>query len=294
MKQLLKNVFIALVLVFAMASCYDEYKVDYDYTSTYFSMQSPLRTVVDTEGEALTFEFGTMLSGRYENTANEVVEYEIAPSMLADTTVPFKLLPESYYELSNNSQITIESGSKLGVVTVTLNENFTNDDSSYIEYYALPLRIVSTTIDSILPDMDSTIIAVKCQNKYYGAYRVQGVDYKLDATNQPVDTTIYTNEDFHQNAYTVSGSLSKNIVTLPYMGKEVDGSNSMKVTLNNNAVVIESFNVEANVVINGSGSYDADSKKFYLDYTYDKAGELHQVYDTLTHFAVPMSLETWR
>lgn len=297
MKQIFKKLFIAVGLVLMVSSCYDEYKNDYEFSGTYFSMQSPLRNIiVEDDGTIVPIEFGAMLSGRYENTANETVDFEIDATMLNDTSINLVLLPEAYYELSNESQIQIPSGEKLGTVTVTIKEAFLNDPMAHKVNYALPIRIVKTSLDSILVGMDSTIIAVKYQNGYYGAYRVQGVDYTTDAVGTPIDTVAYTDPDFHQNAYTISGTLAMDTVTLPYIGKDVSGNNVMKLAVaTDGSVIVSNHTVETGVVIAGTGSYDEANKRFTLDYTYtDKNGDPHEVMDTLTHFDVPMSLETWR
>lgn len=295
MKRLLKNILAVFIFLLVLSSCYDDYQNDFEYTATYFSMQSPLRTLIVNEEEPTTFEIGAMLGGRYVNENTETVEFIIDPTILQDPSISLELLPENYYELSNESQITIPSGEVLGKVTVTLSEAFFNDELAHTVHYALPVRIVSTSLDSILPNQDHTIIAVKYENKYYGAYRVKGVDYTLDASQNITNTFRYSVDDLHQNIYTTSGTLAKDTCTLPYIGSDITAFNSIKLSVSGDGnVLISPHEVQSNVVVSGTGKYEPENKVFYLDYTYEKAGEMHQVYDTLYHFAYPMDVETWR
>lgn len=295
MNRIIKNISIVALLVLVMTSCYDDYKFDFEYTATYFAMQSPLRTVVVQEGEPTTFSFGAALGGRYYNESTETVDFEIDPTLLEDTTINLQLLPESYYELSNESQMTIQAGETLGSITVTLTDAFFQDELAHTVHYALPVRIVDTSLDSILTEQESTIIAVKYENKYYGAYRVKGVDYTLDNSMNTVNTFQYSVSDLHQNIYTTFGTLAKDISTVPYLGSDITAFNSMKLAVSDNGdVVISANEVKASVEVSGGGKYNADDKVFFLDYTYEKDGEMHQVYDTLYHFVYPMSVESWR
>ncbi len=293
MKKMIKNLLVVSGLALLATSCYDDYKKDFDYTATYFSMQSPFRTVLVEDGKALPIEVGAMLSGRYVNENNETVDFEIDSTMLDGTGLT--LLPAEYYTLSNESQITIPSGKKLGTIDVNFTEAFLNDSNAHKLYYALPFKITSTSLDSILPEQDSTIVAVKYQNEYYGVYRVKGVDYAPGK-----DTVVYSNPDFHQNEFVISSSLAMDTVVLPYVGNDRSGKNNIKLAVNDGDVTIMAGTVEAGVTISGNGSYVKaveDKKtvhKFYLDYDYtDKDSIQHQVMDTLIHFDIPMSLEDW-
>ena len=306
MKQTLKNLFIAVGLVLIATSCYDEYKVDYEFSGTYFSMQSPLRTLLYEEGEDMTFEFGAMVSGRYENTSNETVDFMIDPSML-DGIPELEMLPEKYYSLSHESEITIPSGEKLGTVTVTIDQSFVDDANAHLVHYALPIKMLSTSLDSITSGMDSTIIAIRYQNKYYGAYRVKGVDYITEDPKNGKDTTTYSVEDFSQNAYTVTGSLSTDTVTLPYVGSDVSGNNTMKLGIAaDGSLMLSEHLVDSGNYIDGTGNYDAANKSFTISYTYEKLimpdandpstfyYQKHLVNDELFWFVKPQDLETWR
>ena len=295
MKKIIKNLFVVLGLVFLATSCYDDYKTDYEYTATYFSMQSPLRYILMEDGKALPIEFGAMLSGRRENKVNESVIFEIDSTMLAGT--PLKLLPSNYYTLSNESEITIHSGEKLGTIKVNFTDAYLNDPKIHELHYALPLRIVDTSLDSILPDMDSTIIALKCQNDLYAAYRVKGVDYAPGK-----DTSVYSDPDLHRNRHAISNIVSMDSLTFPYLGYDGTGKNNIKLSLNSGSVAVSAGTVMSGVAVSGTGSYSKITEgacegfyQFCLDYAYtDTLGIAHTVVDTLIGFDIPMAVLEWR
>ena len=292
MKQLIKTLIFSLILVFALQSCYDDYLSDYEYTAVYFAVQNPLRTVIVEESDDLSIEIGVVLGGKYFNDKNETVEYKVVPELLNDYP-QFTLLPESYYSLTNSSEITIPSGKFLGTVELNLNESFVQDGNAHDLHYAIPVQIVSASTDSVLENKDYSIIAINYHNKYYGGYWIKGVDNTLNAADEVVDTYRYTNPDLTSNNYTIFSTQAADSSIISYVGLDISGNNKMKIAINDGNVNILNGGSSEVSEVSGSGTYDASAKKFYLDYVYEKAGEKHQVKDTLIWFAYPQSLETW-
>lgn len=293
----MKKILLACVglLGLFLQSCYDDYKTDFEFTSTYFSLQTPLRTLVMEDGKDLSFEVGVVLSGKYTNDQKEVVDFSMPSTMLDGTGL--ELLPSSYYEISNTGQFVIEKGTILGTVKITLTDDFVNDPLAHTTHYALPFKITDASVDSVLAGKDSTIVAVKYQNKYYGAYWLKGVDYTLDDTDAKVDTFKYSEEDLVSNLYFITETTAKDTTVVKYLGADKSGNNSLKMGIKDDgSLVVLAHNTKAADVITdvaGTGKYDKENKIITLDYIYVKDAVKHQVKDTLYHFDTPMSVETW-
>ena len=57
-----------------LVGCYEPYVVDYEYSAVYTAYQYDLRSFV--VGEDMTFDFGAVLGGVMENTADRIVRFE--------------------------------------------------------------------------------------------------------------------------------------------------------------------------------------------------------------------------
>ena len=207
---------------------------NFDYTTTCFGWQYPVRTLVLGETSYYDnsndikheFEIKASMGGVYANTKNINVGYEI-DSSLADSlsilsgtqTVRLKMLPSNYYELVTSTMV-IPKGSFNGGITIKLTDAFFNDPLSCNTNYVLPLRILSSTTDSILKGKAATsapksgiayvsgkwgidprivtnwvvqpknftIYGVKYVNKYHGVYLKRGKqqDISTGSTTLPV------------------------------------------------------------------------------------------------------------
>ena len=210
--------FISVGILFMLQACYEEYKLDFEYTTTYFPRQFPLRTLVDVEGEEMKFEVGVVLGGKYENNVEELVEFQIQDTLLNNYPDLVKL-PDSYYSISSD-QIIIPSGEFKGAVTVTLDKGeFMSDELAAGINYALPLEIISSTTDSILQHKQYTIIVIRYYNKYHGWYWLKGVDQKLDANGSVTESTVYSKTDLVSNEDMLLETVAFDSLLVPYIGQ---------------------------------------------------------------------------
>ncbi|MFZ5942185.1 MAG: DUF1735 domain-containing protein [Bacteroidota bacterium] len=175
----MKKLLIFLLFAGLMSSCYDPYRLDYEYSSVAFAYglstsgePSVLyRTVVKDEG--LRLDVGIYLAGILENTEDRWADFVIDPTLLDGTA--YQLMPENYYSLSNDSRFDIPSGSYVGRVTVTLDSAlFINDTLSLDPVYAIPFRLMETSEDSILSTQATQILVVRYINHYTGFYDQAG------------------------------------------------------------------------------------------------------------------------
>jgi len=299
-------IFLAAILIGGCEQ-YEDYKVDYKFSSFYFPYQKPLRTVV--MGKGMDFEVGVVLGGRRDNQQKETVQYEIDTTLLDGTGL--EPLPEDYYTLSNESQMVIPSGSINGRVTVELDSAlFVDDTTSHEVTYALPFKITEASVDSVLRGdynestgsyevgpKDYTIVAIKYINSYHGTYYHKGIEYVYDADDNPVDTNVFSFPNLINNFTWDLNTAGPNQLITTGIGGNHSGNYAMKLLLDGGNVRIENVDdsqSEITSVVGGSSSYDPEKQEFYLDYSYtDSDGMRHEAMDTLVFRDNGMEFETW-
>lgn len=306
-----KKIAIILCTLFTgLVACeeYEDYLVDYKFSAVYFATQRPLRTIVAYDD--MQFKVGVALAGKRENNTEEWASYTIAPELLSDPEVmdgnTFTLLPSEYYTLSNTEQMVVPEGKFIGDVTVTLNrEAFTSDPLAHQNTYALPLKLVETSADSILSgtyDQDGnvltlpknyTVVVVKYISPLHGVYYHKGVQKEYDGTGTLVSETVYNEADLSQNATWNLTTLGLDTVLTSGAGA---GNEALKLTRNaDNTVTVEAGNA-AITVTEGSGTYDEEKRAFYLDYVFTDGTRTFDVVDTLIIRQAPeedLRFEEW-
>jgi hypothetical protein len=177
----MKRLILIILTTAALSGCYDDYRMDYDYSSVAFAdVRGGLnsagvlgRTVVKDEG--LKLEIGVYLGGVIQNDEEKWVEFEIDPTLLTGTT--YQMMPENYYSLSNENRFVIPAGSHLGKTTIYLDSvQFLNDANATLFKYAIPFRLKqkSGNIDSVLQEMDTKILVIKYINHLDGNFIQKG------------------------------------------------------------------------------------------------------------------------
>lgn len=175
----MKKYIIILVVGILLTGCYDQFRRNYKYQTVAFSNANGgsgksgvlYRTVV--KGEGLELNYGVYLAGVINNEKKRWVKFEIDPSLLNGT--PYKLMPKDYYTLSNNNKFIIPKGKFIGKVTIKLDSTkFVNDPHAVKPYYAIPFRLTSTSVDSILATQDTKIVVIKYINRFTGFYNQTG------------------------------------------------------------------------------------------------------------------------
>lgn len=294
MKKIL--LFASIGLLFLLQACYDDYKEDYIYSTTYFARQYPLRTLVAEPGEEMAFEIGVVLGGKYENAVDEVVDFIVEDTLL-NSYPDLVELPESYYSLEGGS-ITIPSGEFQGSMKVTLDKDkFMSDELAKGKNYALPLKMVAASTDSILEHKDYTIIVIRYYNEYHGWYYLKGTDSKLDEAGNVVESVVYAEEDLVSNEDMLLETTAKDSVLVPFIGQFYNDQKkyTMLMGVNNDACTLIGENTDNLTEVNGTGSYSPSERQFTLDYSYiDADGAKHQVNDMLIFRNTELILEDWQ
>lgn len=290
------NILTVCALVMILFSCeeYEAYVKDYEHSAVYFGTQKPLRTIV--AYDEMSFKTGVVLAGKLENDREEWVTYSVDPTLLTGT--PFTLLPEEYYSISNNETIVIPKGKVLGDVTVTLNRDlFTSDPLAHLNTYALPLRLLETSADSILsgqfdengvatvPARDYTVLVVKYISPLHGVYYHKGVEQQVDALGNVVEEKTYNTADLSKNLTWELSTLALDEVLTPGAGTFTSqGSDSYGLEFvrnEDNTVTIEAVAGSDLTLLEGAGTYDETKREFYLNYKFTESGLNYHVMDTL-------------
>jgi hypothetical protein len=197
---------------------------DFDYTSSYFPYQYPVRTLVlgeyvfdNTNDNNLRFLISVTMGGIYKNNEDRIIEFVVDETLTDNLYIGTQRvlpLPASYYTLSHDSQIIIPKGEYYGAVTVQLTEAFLNDPlavGSVGTKYAVPLRITGASTDSvhsgqvavgvldpdprvtahwIVTPKNFTLFGINYVNEYQGKYLKRGAS-QVFLGAELIETNVY-------------------------------------------------------------------------------------------------------
>ncbi|MCX6309250.1 MAG: DUF1735 domain-containing protein [Bacteroidia bacterium] len=295
LKKIFINFAFVVIILSTFSACdpYEEYVKDYTYSAVYFGTQKPLRTLVTRENSdtTLNFKLGVTLAGLRENKTDQWVTFEIAPDLLTTITGAsvYTLLPADWYSFSiSENTITIPKGKFMGDFTISINKaKFTADPLSLTKKYALPVRILTSSADSILRGnatilrKDYTILVVKYISENAGTYFVRGIQTEYNTTT--LDTIAGTTKKYYSNDW--SKNKTRSFTTLSPDSTDMTGLGSdasadkMKIKFAaNKAVTLGNSTSSPTITIVDMGSsYDATTGEFHLIYTYLKTGKTYKV-----------------
>jgi hypothetical protein len=285
---------IVLLMAGVFSSCgkYDDFLEDYEYSAVYFGSQQPLRTVVVRhESDFMQIKIGVVLGGVRENPGDQWASFEIAPDLLP---AKLTLLPPSYYtmELAGNTVI-IPKGKLMGDFPLKINKDlFTADPLATGNNYALPLRLLETSADSILSGSDEdniapknyTIIVIKYIAPESGVYYVKGAQNELESENGnivPGTARTYYSADLSRNATRTVTTLSLSELSVAGIGALPGSATNMAdrflMTLNSGDVSLAKTGAAGVDVVDLGSVYNSRTKTFTLKYKYYKQSKWYQV-----------------
>lgn len=287
-----------------MSSCYEDYIKDFDYTSIYFPYQTDVRTFII--GEGMQIEVGAALGGIRQNDKDRVVNFNLdekllTPDILAamksgvtyikDAVQPvsaLKLLPTTYFSISDKAKMVIKSGQHSGTVVIKADSaKFVQDAATINPVYALPFNITTADADSIPPTKRYAVIALKYENMLFGNYWHGGVTTVKDASGKVVKTvnyftTIPSPESKIVNLKTIApNALQMNMIS--------DQTGAMKITFNGggSVTVSQATGSKVEILPDGESVFNKakllQDRKLILRYKYANAdGTTSFALDTLT------------
>jgi hypothetical protein len=323
-----KTIWIAGLLIFIQGfyACTNEKWSfpDFDYTTSYFPYQYPVRTLVlgdymfdNTNDNELKFKIGAHMGGTYENKESINVGIALDESMTENLfnsvgKTPIKALPSSYYTLSNSSLIVIPSGTIKGTIDVQLTPALLEDTLAIGNNYVIPLKITSSTTDSILrgrsslasPDprvpgdwtvkpKDFTLFGIKYVNEYHGKYLLRGASLIKSLDGSTVENIVYRQKYVEKNTVVPLLTYRKNVVKYSNSIKRSGGSPGsfeMMITFqDNDEAILTNTTRFPQFTITGTGKRVKNAEEWgdkkrhviYLDYQIKVGTQTHFVKDTL-------------
>lgn len=292
MKKILTGI---CILTVAITGCkkYDDGYLDAKLPKTiaYFaSFQEYTRTVV--VGEGLEFKIGPAMAGVLKNPKDQTVELQIG-SVLYKTspTDTRELLPTNYYnsaQLGSKALVTIPAGEFLGYMTIKLDSTlFLNDPKSMyrnlnaLEGYTIPVKILSTSLDSIAKGLDSIKVSLKYIAGVDGYYLYKNV-IKKEVAGIIIDSRTQVDSAINE----ADNSTWRLLTQGPFKVKVTSAASAFTSGLNfnltvdaNKAITYESIAGQPVITPESTNTYDSKTRDFSLNYNYKKAG----IADTIYH-----------
>lgn len=292
MKKISRKVLFIITLFLFMVSCTnrDWNFPDFDYTTSYFPWQYPVRTLIlgeygydNTNDINGRFIISAAMGGVYENEKDVVIEFAIDESLtenlrIKGTDTKIKPLPKKYYTLSNDNYIIIPKGKVNGGVTVQLTDAFFEDPLAISTNYVIPLIIKSSTTDSILTGnpaiagadrrdetqwkvspKDFTLFGIKYINEYHGKYLLRGKTVTKDGSGSVIGENVYHQQYVEKDI--VAAILTSGRHTVDYsqpirVAEGVSpGSFSARITVDNEGNCSISNTENSDFQVTGTGKY---------------------------------------
>lgn len=296
-----KILILALVSLTVLAGCknQDNEFPDFDYTTTYFPYQYPVRTLVlgdysydNTNDNNHEFLISADVAGVYSNTKDRVLNIKVDESLCKNAlfsstytslTDTIRVMPSNYYTLSSSDKLVIPAGKFYGSIVVKLNDAFFDDPLAIKLGYVIPVRIVGTAdVDSVLqgkaivanPDprvtanwsttpKNFTMFAVKYINPYDGQYLHRGFSIVKDASGTQVEDSVYRTKYIENNELWRLYTTGKNQVSVQgsMRSKKFSGTINLLLDFSSDGVCTVKQNTGSAYTITGSGKFvkDADS-----------------------------------
>lgn len=299
---------------------------DFKYKTVYFPYQYPVRTLVlgdyvyDNENDNnLKFNISVRIGGMYENKSEWEVDYQVAEELTNNLVTSngdtIKALPSKYYTLNPSGKILIPKGQFDGRIDVQLTEDFLNDTLSSGISYVIPLRITSSTADSILgglpqlgsnnPDpriagnwvvtpKDFTLFGIKYVNNYHGKYLLRGRSVIKDLGGNEIETVVYHEKYVEDDEVWFVNTFSKNEVTLEKRTlrstkQAITGTYSMKLIFDDNNTCSITKTNDSKLPVTGTGEFVKEGDEWgnkkrnviHLSYQINDGTYIHSVSDTL-------------
>lgn len=292
------------ILLFAAAvmlatGCYDDYVRDFDYSAVFVAYQYDLRTFVLDEGEK--FDFTVALGGVMTNEEDRNVELVLDPTLLENGLDGLKdnslvsgeyvteaikssgiteltLLPENYYTIEGLEGLAIRKGKHTASVTLRATEAMRADSKVFAPCYALGFRVVNAEADTVLQDRNFAVVAVKCENRFYGNWSHSCLKTVYDAAGNKVSSDYTSNSIADDNVYILTTIDGNSVVS----DKVAGVTGAMTLTFDGDDITVSSEDGK----VAGTGKFNGNrllqARELYLNYTVTEADNSRtEVSDTL-------------
>lgn len=294
-----KALYFAISLLL-LTSCYDDYVGDFDKSAVFAAYQYDLRSFV--LGEDASFQFQVALGGVMQNDRDRNVSVSLDDALLTGAVAgmknknlvsgdyvgnaitdagitAFKPLPAAFRTIEGMDNLVIKKGSHTAAVTISATDAFTADPDAYKPAYAIGFKIDSADADEVLENKNFAVIAVKCENRFFGFWSRSGITKTYDWTGSKTGeiSEKLSLADSRQYEFTTIGANSVSC------NKVAGSTGKMTLTFNGSGVTVSSDDGK----ITGSGSFNGETRlqdrKIFLRYKITKPdGGYDDVRDTLS------------
>jgi hypothetical protein len=292
--KLYKLIIVLIAIALNAASCaYDDSYLDAKLPKNmaYFaSLKEYHRTLV--VGEGLRFKIGAAMAGELNNNADRTVNFKLGSAVAFPfedlVHVPLQTDYYNYNTLTGSSglvQATIPKGLFIGYFTVVMDSvKFLNHplamlSASQTKFLTLPVKIVSTSLDSVNKANDSITIKVRYMAGTDGYYLYKNtITKKLNGNT--VGTTITENyaSESDEQAWRLTTAGPFTVEVASAIAEKTTSGLKFNLTVVPSGISYQSIAGQAVVEANGPSTYDKTTRDFILNYTYKKAGN-----DTVYH-----------
>ena len=283
----LKIVF-ALFFAVCMTSCFEDYIFDYEHSYVGFSMENPLRTTIADRDYKIYV--GVSIGGKRAVDMKDWATFEINPDAVLPTG--YQWLPENYYVFDDPNTMRVrKSNLPVADVGMKFTEDFYNDSKAAGNYYALPLRITGSSLDSI--SGAETVVVFKYISTFHGTYYIKGTMEELDADGNVIEpAVVYNDKDLKNNPTRDVQTIARNVIIRPGVGNANPTGNErvqLAIEMNDNAdktynVLVGTASTSGSMVItNGSGTYygNKEQPEIQINYSFSRGTRNYRVSETM-------------
>lgn len=318
----MKKIVLFCIPLFILSACYESYVKDYEFSAVYVANQYDLRSFV--VGESMQFDFGVVLGGVMNNTEDRAVRFELDDELVTGDLSAFGAdspftaldgmldaaplgtlsqkyvtdavsaagltaltpLPASLFSLSDNGRMTVKKGEHTATVTLKTDPTaFLADEHVGVQpYYAVAYRILSADADTVLLSKSFSVIALRCENTFFGWW-YHGGKSRTTAADGTTTEAVYPTRipgDTNTSEVYEMVSVSPYAVKTNFFHNQKDAS--MQISMEGDAVVVSA--PDGSITDMGSGWNKAkllQDRKIFLNYSYTAAnGSVTVVTDTLS------------
>ena len=199
-------------------------------------------------------------------------------------------MPPNYYTLTNRTEFVIPEGEHQGYIGIEIDSTaFLADPKSLTGEYVLPFRLTgSGDVDSINSMKDFMVISVSYWARQHGNYYYSGQTVR--ASGATVETLTYKNTSTISESIrqlTTVGAKTMVLKADAVVGSKDPGKGKFTFHIeapsagNGDVVVSAAPGSAIQVSPNGTSSYDAASRTFFLKYKYTDGAYVCKATDTL-------------
>lgn len=221
-------------------------------------------------GSQFSSEDITVTIGNADNAKMDLFNYK----NFGAGDVKYQAMPTEWYKFASTTGV-IKAGDVYARIPFTIDMTKVHPDSLYV----IPLRIVGTSVYTIVTKDTILLFHPKMVNNYSGAYTFDGTTYQLkdgkvqSGSAAPISTL--------RNATAIDANTIRLFQKVVLEKGSNVAANTYTIRINSdNTLTIKGYN-KMNISV-GEGKYDPETKIFSFWYDYAEGGKQYRTMATLT------------